>query len=842
MEHNGEQSRKRATVGEGISAGSLSLYKARDYTEESLRRSKTRIAYLQRESRTPVEVHCSIQRPTAPKKRLWSPEDEAMKTASIHPHNPTMPKSTIPPQPSFPMANPAQSLFPASQEAPVILDWKPKPDFHNSRAQNEDPYKIIKQPETRPFSEEHLVTEVKGIYAGLVMVESKCIEVDNKQAISVQHDQIVQSEQFNNEQWHVLVNLHRTLIHEHCDLFLASQHQSASPALHQLASKYGRPARMWRHVIQYFLELLQHRLPVYLPYSMMGLLSETVPSFKNTWVECLGDLSRYRIAIEYDDTKDRDTWMGAAEHWYSKASDKFPTRGRLYHHLAILARPNALQQLFYYAKSICEVVPFTSARESILILLEPLLTCNNTGQETLQLPPLDTAFVKAYDVLLNDKNLKLHWLAVQELLILLNSQIGSVTRKFMERDYHVSITNCVEVLSFALKENNISKTTSPNDENWLTYLKHAQLLHNITLAIVLPRLGDPNVLPFIHCALVIMLRTLQHADAVDLLEDDFSWDLLTTMLNTRVAGVDLNQAQESVLAVPVNNEVRPLPEDYILRSALYADHYFSDTWFTAILDEEEQVRDKVRMLEQKKGLFCWLPRPNLSHHLQKAKAVIVDMVYQRYPLHTIFFRWIPVTSAAPSTRVPESQTKGLPLYFQGSWKHFTNELAGPLVFNTALVVIATMCYVCFTSRRLAYILPYAQGASSIFTFYAGFDDKLSSYQLAGCCIFTYILSHKYLNETTSKLSASRGIIKISITTMSLLLSLTTAYFSPTVDGRYSNWQVAGGIASLPVTSFLIWAWVTLFLDTGFAAKIESFLKQKADSEEARNRLTIANVG
>jgi hypothetical protein len=38
---------------------------------------------------------------------------------------------------------------------------------------------LIKQPETRPISQEQLVAEVRGIYAGLVMIESKCIEVDN---------------------------------------------------------------------------------------------------------------------------------------------------------------------------------------------------------------------------------------------------------------------------------------------------------------------------------------------------------------------------------------------------------------------------------------------------------------------------------------------------------------------------------------------------------------------------------------------------------------------------------------------------------------------------------------
>ncbi|KAK1990883.1 hypothetical protein LX36DRAFT_545219, partial [Colletotrichum falcatum] len=86
------------------------------------------------------------------------------------------------------------------------------------------------------------------------MVESKCIEVDNAQS-SINDT----SPTLNNEQWQALIALHRTLIHEHHDFFLATQHPSASPALRCLASKYSMPARMWRHGIHSFLELLLHR-------------------------------------------------------------------------------------------------------------------------------------------------------------------------------------------------------------------------------------------------------------------------------------------------------------------------------------------------------------------------------------------------------------------------------------------------------------------------------------------------------------------------------------------------------------------------------------------------------
>ncbi|OHW95090.1 hypothetical protein CSPAE12_06270 [Colletotrichum incanum] len=157
---------------------------------------------------------------------------------------------------------------------------------------------MIQQPETRPISQEQLVAEVKGIYAGLVTVESKCMEADNAQGSTKDT-----SPKLNNEQWQALIALHRTLLYEHHDFFLASQHPSASPGLRRLASKYAMPAWMWRHGIHSFLELLRHRLPtslehmltfIYLAYSMMAVLYETVPTFEDTWIECLGDLGRYR--------------------------------------------------------------------------------------------------------------------------------------------------------------------------------------------------------------------------------------------------------------------------------------------------------------------------------------------------------------------------------------------------------------------------------------------------------------------------------------------------------------------------------------------------------------------
>ena len=42
---------------------------------------------------------------------------------------------------------------------------------------DEEEATLILQPETRPITQDQLVNETKGIYAGLVMVERKCVEV-----------------------------------------------------------------------------------------------------------------------------------------------------------------------------------------------------------------------------------------------------------------------------------------------------------------------------------------------------------------------------------------------------------------------------------------------------------------------------------------------------------------------------------------------------------------------------------------------------------------------------------------------------------------------------------------
>lgn len=288
---------------------------------------------------------------------------------------------------------------------------------------------LFRQPPTNPITQEQLISEVKGIYEGLTLVEKKCIELSDPDKTSIPADQKLSVEQYQK-----LIGLHRTLLHEHHDFFLASQHPSAHSSLRRLPSKYNMPARMWRHGIQSFLEFLRKRLPdslehmltfIYIAYSNMTLLYETVSVFVETWIECLGDLGRYRMAIEDDDIRDRETWTSVSRYWYSKASDRLPTVGRLYHHLAILARPDALQQLYYYTKSLCVPVPFLSAWDSIMTLFDPVLSSR------MRLDPVDEAFVKVHGILFSGKSRDQLDLSISEYLSSIDVHIAKKNKEWL---------------------------------------------------------------------------------------------------------------------------------------------------------------------------------------------------------------------------------------------------------------------------------------------------------------------------------------------------------------------------------------------------------------------------
>ncbi|KAF2808785.1 uncharacterized protein BDZ99DRAFT_389084 [Mytilinidion resinicola] len=114
---------------------------------------------------------------------------------------------------------------------------------------------MFTQPDARPKFQEQLASEVKSIYAGLIMVETKCIQTADK---STSPPLTPNYATRANISWQPLIALHRTLLHEHHDFFT----RLSAPFHYAVLHKYSVPARMWKHGIHSFLELVS-RLHAY---------------------------------------------------------------------------------------------------------------------------------------------------------------------------------------------------------------------------------------------------------------------------------------------------------------------------------------------------------------------------------------------------------------------------------------------------------------------------------------------------------------------------------------------------------------------------------------------------
>jgi hypothetical protein len=72
------------------------------------------------------------------------------------------------------------------------------------------------------ITQDQLVNEIKGIHAGLVMVEKKPVEINQQQSKT--------TKKLSNEQWQALITLHCTLLYEHHDFsWQANTHRLQPP-------------------------------------------------------------------------------------------------------------------------------------------------------------------------------------------------------------------------------------------------------------------------------------------------------------------------------------------------------------------------------------------------------------------------------------------------------------------------------------------------------------------------------------------------------------------------------------------------------------------------------------
>lgn len=189
---------------------------------------------------------------------------------------------------------------------------------------------LLLNAETRPISHEQLVMEVRGIYAGLVMVESKCIDIDERQSAAAQQKDVSKKVHLKNDEWQTLLALHQKLLHEHDELILAGQQSSATLKLRKLLAADIMSSSNWKNRNSPFFKWLRSqasrssdKLLAFLHkfYSVMDLLCEKNAQFQDAWLETLDDLEAIRKASGERNPNIRRT---LTRYWHERVAKEYP--------------------------------------------------------------------------------------------------------------------------------------------------------------------------------------------------------------------------------------------------------------------------------------------------------------------------------------------------------------------------------------------------------------------------------------------------------------------------------------------------------------------------------------
>lgn len=279
------------------------------------------------------------------------------------------------------------------------------------------------------------VGEVKKVYRSISLLEAKLQETHRKQADLEREamGDLAPPDLHDRSYWVKLIARHRDLAETHSTFLEMTCRPELPRSVQELAEVYNVPSRLWQTGFHLMLESLRHNLSmhnsqkngkareselldhltefIYYAYSFYSALheSERYSGFRRAWIESLGDLSRYRMAvaglaislslenggegirnkqasrpvarIDDDDGNaddaasnednmsdqvdkasigsaalgdwewvEKETWRQTAKDWYAKGIADSPIIGRLHHHIGVLSRDNELRALYHLSK------------------------------------------------------------------------------------------------------------------------------------------------------------------------------------------------------------------------------------------------------------------------------------------------------------------------------------------------------------------------------------------------------------------------------------------------------------------------------------------------------------
>jgi hypothetical protein len=401
-------------------------------------------------------------------------------------------------------------------------------------------------------------------------------------------------------------------------------------------------------------------------YKMLVLVHKDISVFEATWMECLGDVARYRFVIE-DHEDPKKEWLSKASSWYTKTAQQSPMVGRLSHHRGIIADPSgyhALHRAQFFIRSLNCAIVFQEARQSLSHFVLDRILRPETGRHRISPPLIHAEFLRIHDLLLGGHT-KLDRKSTQNFFEQLGVYIARCDVNWSRDGIYMACINIAAWFDYGTNENalrqkflidfvEMSRDTPLTPEKQASTAVMTDLVPNQpsileqdlpdeirtlteqqsflearhftteTLAIVLRRTEDENVLPHIHIVLAFCTQIARSPVTSNML-DSMPWSELCVFLNAllirNTPQAQSNNAPPSELVPRFScstTETRdqfPLPEDYFIQGLVWAGSYFPEGGFAREHGEEERYLEQADTLRRRMERILFLG-------LQLAKVVL----------------------------------------------------------------------------------------------------------------------------------------------------------------------------------------------------------------------------
>lgn len=129
-----------------------------------------------------------------------------------------------------------------------------------------------------------------------------------------------------------------------------------------------------------------------------------------------------------------------------------------------------------------------------------------------------------------------------------------------------------------------------------------------TFRVVLRRIGDRNVLSYVHVMFVFVLALLRIPHDCSAILRYVPWGEVVSFLNTLARSEKIGSHLESnTFPGQESKDSRPLPEDFQMRGQIWSHGYHPANWFSKHdLDEEERSLELASTVESRTERVLWL--------------------------------------------------------------------------------------------------------------------------------------------------------------------------------------------------------------------------------------------